>query len=130
MNDHRLILRTIYLDPEVDDLLRDRAEERQVPKAGLLRKYLQAGMKAVKSGWMSLDAAPLPLNKVLVLRTAHMDTKVDSLLRVEAFDKSVSKNDLFRRYVLLGIHAEAESKKPLKSAPKKVLGTTAGAHVP
>lgn len=109
-----LILRTIYMDPEVDDLLRDRAEERKVSKASLLRAYLQAGMKAVKSGAMSLSEAALSEN-VLVLRTCHIDPKVDTQLRVEAFHTPTSKNDLYRRYISLGIRVEAAGRKYLKA---------------
>ncbi len=121
MSDDKLILRTIYLDPAVDDLLRDRAEERAVSKAELLRTYLRTGMNAVKAGTMSLDDAPLSEN-ILVLRTCHIDPKVDSQLRVEAFHTPTSKNDLYRRYIALGIRVEAESGKSLKTGPKKGSG--------
>jgi len=124
MNNDKLILRTIYLDPAVDDLLRDRAEEREVSKAALLRSYLQAGMKAVKAGTMSLDDAPLSEN-ILVLRTCHIDPKVDSQLRIEAFHTPTTKNDLYRRYIALGIRTEAESGKLLKAVPKLARGHTA-----
>ena len=129
MDKNKLILRTIYLDPAVDDLLRDRAEEREVSKAALLRSYLQAGMKAVKAGTMSLADAPLSEN-ILVLRTCHIDPKVDSQLRIEAFHTPTSKNDLYRRYIALGIRAEAESEKLPKGGKTKSRSLTSTAVTP
>lgn len=118
MSNLQLILRTIYLDPDVDDLLRDRAVEREVSKAELLRTYLQAGMKAVKAGVLSLAEAPLSEN-ILVLRTCHVVPKIDSQLRVEAFHTNTSKNDLYRRYIALGIRAaDAQGQAP-KAAAKR-----------
>ena len=97
------VLRTIYIDPEVDDRLRELAACSDLSKAELFRRYLAAGIKAAKAR-PSVFAALMPTNsQPLVLRTVYMDPKLDDRLRVQAFDERVSKNDLMRRYVQLGM---------------------------
>lgn len=54
--------------------------------------------------------------KNLVLRTVYIDPQVDDALRDEAFVGRTSKNDLFRKYLLLGMQA---AKSANDSAPKK-----------
>lgn len=41
--------------------------------------------------------------KNLVLRTVYIDPEVDDQLRNEAFAGRTSKNDLFRKYLMLGM---------------------------
>ncbi|NHZ92963.1 hypothetical protein F2P45_28740 [Massilia sp. CCM 8733] len=105
MSTENLVLRTVYVDADVDDQLRDEALHKQLSKADLFRKYLVTGIKAAKS---HPDLRTLnPKNtQALVLRTIHMDPKLDDKLRVEAFDSRTSKNDLMRRYVQLGMSLE------------------------
>lgn len=44
------VLRSIYLEPEVDDFLRDEAFERKISKNEVIREYIQRGLRAsVKS---------------------------------------------------------------------------------
>lgn len=40
-----LVLRTVYLDPRVDDALRDEAFSRRIPKNDLINYYVKLGMK-------------------------------------------------------------------------------------
>jgi len=44
-----LVLRTVYIDPQVDDALRDEAFVGRTSKNDLFRKYLMLGMQAAKS---------------------------------------------------------------------------------
>jgi hypothetical protein len=65
----------------------------------------------------------------LVLRTVYISPDVDNKLRVEAFDKRTSKNDLIRRYIELGMKAAEQqstnaSGRPVfkkKAAAKKTM---------
>lgn len=49
----------------------------------------------------------------LVLRSVFMDPVVDEFLRAKAFREGTSKNDLIRRYLVLGIKAVAEGAYPM-----------------
>jgi hypothetical protein len=57
----------------------------------------------------------------LVLRTVYISPDVDDKLRVQAFDKRTSKNDLIRRYLELGMKAAEQAKTTVSArsaAPK------------
>jgi hypothetical protein len=43
---NNMILRTVYLTPEIDSLLRTRAFHADISKNELIRKYLEVGIKA------------------------------------------------------------------------------------
>ena len=60
--------------------------------------------------------------KNLVLRTVYIDPQVDDALRDEAFVGRTSKNDLFRKYLMLGMQAA-------KSANSLALKKSAGSSV-
>jgi len=105
MSTENLVLRTVYVDPDVDDQLRDEALAAGVSKADLFRKYLVTGIKAVKTNPdLFRTAAPRGAAPALVLRTVHMDAKLDDKLRAQAFDSRTSKNDLLRRFVRVGMN--------------------------
>lgn len=53
-----LVLRTMYIDPDVDDQLRTEAFDNRTSKNDLLRKYLRLGMEAAKHGAVRDAAAP------------------------------------------------------------------------
>lgn len=55
MSTNNLILRTVYLSPELDDRLRVEAFANRISKNELIRKYIDLGMKAA-------GAAPLVIN--------------------------------------------------------------------
>jgi hypothetical protein len=51
MTAKNLVLRTVYIDPEVDDKLRNEAFARRTSKNDLFRNYLRLGMqKALEDG--------------------------------------------------------------------------------
>lgn len=108
MSKENLVLRTVYIDPDVDALLRDEALQNKVSKAELFRRYLVTGIKAARTNRDLLEPEIARNNQALVLRTVHMDPKLDDKLRVQAFDKRTSKNDLMRRYVRIGMNTAAE----------------------
>jgi len=107
-----LVLRTVYVDEDVDDQLRAEALDEGISKADLFRRYLVSGIKAAKAKPDLLQAASRSATAPLVLRTVHMDPKLDERLRVEAFDSRTSKNDLLRRYVWISMGLKGS---PLKS---------------
>lgn len=53
MTSRNLVLRTMYIEPEIDDMLRNEAFDSRTSKNDLLRKYLRLGMAAAKN-----EAAP------------------------------------------------------------------------
>lgn len=52
MESKNLVLRTIYIDPDVDDQLRTEAFDKRTSKNDLLRKYLRIGMETAKNAGM------------------------------------------------------------------------------
>lgn len=108
----QMVLRTIYIDPHVDDLLRTQADALQTSKAELFRLYLSAGIRAVESRQSTVDTASAPADRILVLRTVYIDALVDDKLRVEAYDSRTSKNDLYRKYVELGMRVRDQQAAP------------------
>lgn len=99
-----LVLRTVYVDPDVDDELREMAKIEQTSKADVFRRFLTSGIKAVRSNPQLFKSTAFEARSApLVLRTVHMDPKLDDKLRVEAFDLRTSKNDLMRRYLVVGM---------------------------
>ncbi len=98
-----MVLRTVYVDPDVDDKLRDEALDKHTSKADLFRNYLHIGIDAAKQQPTLLQRVDARSGAPLVLRTVHIEPSVDNKLRVEAFNKRTSKNDLMRRYVRIGM---------------------------
>lgn len=98
---------TVYIDPDVDEHLREQAALLGIGKAELFRRFLAAGMKAGKARpELLLDASIEEGASPLVLKTAYLDPRVDDKLRAEAFDTGTNKNDLMRRYVRVGMRLE------------------------
>jgi len=56
MTSKNLVLRTVYIDPEVDDLLRNEAFAGRTSKNDLFRKYLRLGMQVARSAEQALSA--------------------------------------------------------------------------
>lgn len=52
-----LVLRTVYLSPTVDDKLRDEAYYTRTSKNDLIRRYIEAGMKAMSGQAVSAKPA-------------------------------------------------------------------------
>lgn len=63
--------------------------------------------------------------KNLVLRTVYIDPEVDDQLRNEAFAGRTSKNDLFRKYLMLGMKLAQQ-----QAAAGKVAGVVKGKAAP
>lgn len=103
MTAENMVLRTVYVDSDVDKKLRDEALQKHTSKANLFRDYLGAGINAVKQHPDLLESADVNGQLPLVLRTIHLDPRVDNKLRVEAFTKRTSKNDMMRRYLRIGM---------------------------
>ena len=97
------VLRTVYIDADIDDLLHETEAQVGLSKAELFRRYLAAGIKAAKAKPTVINESVLRSDRPLVLRSVYMDPKLDDRLRVQAFDQQTSRNDLMRRYVRLGI---------------------------
>lgn len=49
MSGKNLVLRTMYIDPDVDDQLRTEAFDSRTSKNDLLRRYLRLGMEAARN---------------------------------------------------------------------------------
>lgn len=105
MSTENMVLRTIYVDSDVDDKLRNEALKNHTSKAKLFRNYLVAGIDAAKNHPDLLEKIQTEGGAPLILRTVHLDPKVDNKLRAEAFAKRTSKNDVMRRYVRIGMES-------------------------
>jgi hypothetical protein len=101
-----MVLRTVYVDPDVDEQIRVVAAARGFDKADVFRRYLAVGMKAAKARPDDFEGTAAHDGPPLIFRTVYLNAKVDDRLRVEAFDAHTSKNDLVRRYVRLGMNLE------------------------
>ena len=99
-----LVLRTVYLDPDVDERLRLESVASGVPKGDLFRQYLRSGIKVARSHQTSAhDALASAGREPQVLRTVFVDRKVDERLRVEAFDAGRRWSDQMNHYLRLAI---------------------------
>lgn len=89
-----LVLRTVYIEAEVDDRLRDEALRTGSSKAELFRRYLRAGARVLRAAPELEPPTPRPADAPpLVLRTVHIDAALDFWLSVRALDAHVPKND-------------------------------------
>jgi negative regulator of replication initiation len=96
------VLRTVYIDDELDRLLAARAQATGQSKAHLFRRLLSVGIRAVREGRRSRASMPTH-GAPLVLKTVQMSPKVDHQLRVEAFDARLPQNELMRQYLKVGL---------------------------
>lgn len=62
MSSPKLVLRTMYIDPDVDDRLRTMAFDKNTSKNDLLRNFLQLGMKVAAK--KKLDPAKLNFSDI------------------------------------------------------------------
>ena len=98
------MLRTVYIEPEVDDRLREEAQQTGMSKAELFRCYLRAGVRSVRADPDLALPQPRPVDAPpLVLRTAHVDAAIDDWLRVRAFDAHVPQSDYTRWCLAVGM---------------------------
>jgi plasmid stabilization system protein ParE len=99
-----LVLRTVYIEPEVDDRLRDEEQQSGISKAELFRRYLRAGVRVLRA---TPELGPPPTRPPdappLVLRTVHVDAATWEWLRVQAFDAPVQSNEFVRWCLALGM---------------------------
>ncbi len=96
-SDDKMVLRTVYLPPVLDEKLRFQAFRGKVTKNDLIRKALErrlteAATEAAAAKGVSRDAASR-----MVLRTVYLPPALDEALRNQAFELNGSKNDLIRR---------------------------------
>lgn len=101
MNADNFVLRTVYIDPDLDDALTAEAKTTSTPKAALFRNYLNTGYKKAHT---IKDSEILLSDNILVLRTVYLDSAFDDTLRTEAFDMHVPKNNLIRYYLRSGMN--------------------------
>ncbi len=97
-----LVLRTIYIDDSLDRALTAQARSMGLPKATLFRRLLAVGIRAVREGRCSRAPLPGP-TAPLVLKTVGLSPKMDHLLRVQAFDEHLPKNEVLRQYLSIGL---------------------------
>lgn len=102
------VLRTVYIDDELDQALTAQAQTSGQSKAQLFRRLLAVGIRAVREGRRS--RLPTPTRGApLVLKTVRMSPKVDHQLRVEAFDRRLPQNELMRQYLKVGLEVSQGS---------------------
>lgn len=97
-------LRTVYIDPDMDDALRAQSTPRTGGRNTLFLRWMEQGM-AVAAGQ---EVAVLP-ECTLVLRTMCFPVELDEALRNEAYAAQIPRNDLVRRYLRAGMEQAAAS---------------------
>jgi hypothetical protein len=60
MTSKNLVLRSMYIEPEIDDMLRNEAFNSRTSKNDLIRKYLQLGIEAARKAAAPEAAAEKP----------------------------------------------------------------------
>jgi len=105
-----LVLRTFYVDDDLDEQIRHWTGCSAFSSL-LFRHWLAAGMRAANGGAGS--GSPRSGEGPPVLCTAWIDARVDSRLRIEAFHRGVAKNLVAMEYLRLG----REVAPPLKRVP-------------
>jgi hypothetical protein len=63
MTSRNLVLRSMYIEPEIDDMLRNEAFNSRTSKNDLLRKYLSLGIQAAKDAASPAVAPKKPAAK-------------------------------------------------------------------
>lgn len=91
MTTKNLVLRTMYIDPDVDDELRTEAFDSRTSKNDLLRKYLRIGMEAAKKGVAS-EGAPqrAAAKKVTAAGAAEKSGPAKKSIGAQAVRKTVA----------------------------------------
>lgn len=96
------VLRTITMQPELNDSLREMAFANKTSKEDLFSFYLRLGIqKATEDNLRRAWQKP-----TRVFRQLCFDTDVDELLHAKAKTSKKSVEDLYRHYVRLGLEAE------------------------
>lgn len=104
------VLRTITMQPELNDPLREMAIANKTSKEDLFSFYLRLGIqKATEDNFRRPPQKPARVFKQLCF-----DTEVDELLEAKAKANKQHVEDLYRYYVNLGLQAEEEQKKQKK----------------
>lgn len=97
------VQKTVYLERAVDDLICAEAARKRLSKAEQFRRYLSAGVRAVKA--QRALGRPEPWRREeppLVLRIVAIDATLEAWLRWQAFDARVEFEDYVRWCVDLG----------------------------
>jgi len=102
-----LVFRTVYVDPDVDAALRAQAARDAVSKGQMFRKYLETGM-AVSARKRRLPPLVDSRDVRLCMRTVFLHPALDMKLEGRAFVMKISKSDLIRQYLRLGMDALAK----------------------
>ncbi len=96
-------LKTVYLEPHLDARIGTEAARKKLSKPEQFRRYLRAGIRAVKAQQALGQPAPWRHGEPpLLLRHVELDASLDWWLRAQAFDAGVSQSDYLRWCVNLG----------------------------
>ena len=112
-----LVLRTFYVDSELDDAI-CACDEGYRFRFELFRRWLVAGMRS--AGSCAQNVAPPANRHPPVVRTVWIDARIDSQLRREAFRSGDSKNGIAMRCLRIGMQVAP----PLKRLAAGKAGTS------
>lgn len=96
-------LRTVYIDPDMDDALRAQSTPRTGGRNTLFLRWVEQGM-----GLAPGHEGELP-ECTLVMRTMCFPVALDDALRNEAYATKTPRNDLVRRYLRAGMEQACAS---------------------
>lgn len=99
-----MVLSTVYIEQAADERLRTEALATGTSKGELFRRYLRAGVRALRAT-PELGSPPTrpPDAPPLMLRTVHVDTALWEWIRVQVFDAHVLQSEYVRWCLAAGM---------------------------
>ncbi|MCP2091985.1 UNVERIFIED_ORG: hypothetical protein J2Y81_008091 [Paraburkholderia sediminicola] len=124
MSEKNLVLRTVYMDPDIDDKLRDQAYAGRRSKNDLVRMYIKMGMEAAALG--AAPGKPVVTQKINKAVDSGAGAKSRSTVRSKSLSpkrpKSVAVGVLQQNRSGSGVTRVASAKRATpakKAAPKR-----------
>lgn len=92
MSTSNLVLRTVYISPDVDDELRQQAFAKRTSKNDLIRRYLELGMKAAQEAGAVGSPAKVKLQKAAPVKKAAANKGASQASHGTAKSKAMTKS--------------------------------------
>jgi len=111
-----LVLRTMYIDPDVDDELRTEAFDTRTSKNDLLRQYLKLGMEVVKQARLQSSAVETSSAKADLM--TGIRSSAEPIAKVVLANLAPKKGKAVAKKSAAGSTARARARNPAtKAAP-------------
>lgn len=100
MDTRRMVLRSVFVDPDVDREVRAHAKRQGATASSTYRLFLNAGLAQFERG---VELPPVSDAPTPVLRTVSLSHSADERLEALAILRRIEKADLSRRVTRLGM---------------------------